>query len=367
MESAGLETRRDASGTLVGSRAGAHERPALVTGSHIDTVDGGGRFDGALGVLAAVELARVLAEAGHVLGHPLEIVDFTAEEPNPYGSSCVGSRAWAGTLDARLLELTDDAGETLATAIARAGADAERIADARRESGSIAAYVELHIEQGALLEQAALDVGVVSGIVGIRRLKVTATGQAAHAGTTPIDSRRDALATAAEIVLAVEAEARATERELIGTVGRLVAEPNAPNIVPSYVELSFELRSLDDSQLDDGLTRIQEAGQAAAGERGVAVTFEPLSQLAPAPSDPRIISALEDGARAAGAQARTMPSWGGHDASQIATIAPVGMLFAPSRDGLSHHAEEWTSPEQCERACRSLLAGLVTLDDRLAR
>ena len=242
MESAGLETRRDASGTLVGSRAGAHERPALVTGSHIDTVDGGGRFDGALGVLAAVELARVLAEAGHVLGHPLEIVDFTAEEPNPYGSSCVGSRAWAGTLDARLLELTDDAGETLATAIARAGADAERIADARRESGSIAAYVELHIEQGALLEQAALDVGVVSGIVGIRRLKVTATAQAAHAGTTPIDSRRDALATAAEIVLAVEAEARATERELIGTVGRLVAEPNAPNIVPSYVELSFELR-----------------------------------------------------------------------------------------------------------------------------
>ena len=366
MEAANLVTRRDSAGTLVGSRVGRRELPALVTGSHIDTVEGGGRFDGALGVLAALELARVLDEARHTLAHPLEVVDFTAEEPNRYGSSCVGSRAWVGTLDSRLLGLTDDTGEALATAIARAGADAEQIDEARRGPGSIAAYVELHIEQGPVLEREGVDVGVVSGIVGIRRVKATAVGRAAHAGTTPIGARSDALATAAQIVLVVEAEARAAEGELIGTVGRLVAEPNAPNIVPGHVELSLELRSLDESRLDASLARIEEASQAAGAERGVAVSFELLSHLAPAPSDSRVVAALEDGARAAGVPARMMPSWGGHDASQIATIAPVGMLFAPSRNGLSHHADEWTSPEHCELACRSLLAGLVLLDERLA-
>ena len=317
-------------------------------------------------MLAGVEFVRALADAGHELAHPLEIVDFTAEEPNAYGSSCVGSRAWAGRLDRRLLEQTDDAGEALSAAIVRSGADVARLGEARRDDGSIAAYAELHIEQGPELERDELDVGAVSGIVGIRRLRAVATGRSSHAGTTPIDARRDALATAAEIVLAVEREARDAQGALIATVGRLLAEPNAPNVVAGHVELSFEVRSLDEARLDESLARIASAATEAGVDRGVDVAVTALSQLAAVRADPRIVAALEDGASAAGARVRRMPSWGGHDASQIATIAPIGMLFAPSRDGISHNAEEWTSPEQCERACRSLLAGLVLLDERLA-
>ena len=366
MNAAGLVTRRDSAGTLIGSREGARALPALVTGSHIDTVDAGGRFDGALGVLAALELARALAAAGYQLAHPLEVVDFTAEEPNAYGSSLIGSRAWAGTLEERLLALTDDTGEPLSAALARAGGDVARLGEARRAEGSIAAYVELHIEQGPVLERANLDVGVVSGIVGIRRMRAVATGQASHAGTTPIDSRHDALGSAAEIVLAVEQEARRADGELIATVGRALVEPNAPNVVPGRVELSFELRSLEEGLLDEALGRIELTAMEAGVERGVEVAFMPLSRIEPVPADARVIAALEEGAEAASAQVRQMPSWGGHDASQVGSIAPIGMLFAPSRDGVSHNADEWTSPEQCELACRSLLAGLVLLDERLA-
>ena len=359
MEEAGLATRRDAAGSLIGHRPGTRDLPLLVVGSHIDTVHGAGRFDGALGVLAAVEIARVLGSSGYELSHPLEVVDFTGEEPNRFGSSCVGSRAWAGRLDARLLALTDPRGETLAEAMGRAGANSERVSEAVRESGSLAAYVELHIEQGPVLEKNELD-------VGIRRIRARLTGQPSHAGTTPIGRRRDALAAASELVLAVEHEAREAAGELIGTVGRVLVEPNAPNVVPGFVELAFEVRSLDETRLDAAIERIETAGKEAGAARGVDVVFDVLSELPSVVADPRVRSALENGAIEAGSRMMTMPSWGGHDASQIAHIAPIGMLFAPSRDGLSHHHDEWTTPEQCANAGRALLAGLVVLDERLA-
>ena len=366
MEEAGLSTRRDLAGSLIGYRPGTRDLRPLVVGSHIDTVHGGGRFDGALGVLAAVEIARVLARAGHELVHPLEVVDFTGEEPNRFGSSCVGSRAWAGRLDARLLALTDERGESLAHAMGRAGADVERVSEAVRAVGSLAAYIELHIEQGPVLEADELDVGVVNGIVGIRRIRARLSGQPSHAGTTPIDRRHDALAAASELVLAVECEAREAAGELIGTVGSALVEPNAPNVVPGFVELAFEVRSLDEARLDTAIERIETAGKQAGAERGVDVDFDVLSELPSVAADPRVVSALEAGAIAAAGRTMTMPSWGGHDASQIAHIAPVGMLFAASRDGLSHHRDEWTTPEQCANAARALLAGLVFLDERLA-
>lgn len=366
MEAAGLSTRRDAAGSLVGHLPGAGGVAPIVVGSHIDTVEGGGRFDGALGVLAALELARVLAASGHRLSRPLEIVDFTAEEPNAYGSSCIGSRAWAGTLDAKLLAQTDGRGESLADAMGRAGANVDELASARQAAGSIAAYLELHIEQGPVLEQERADVGVVSGIVGIRRVHARVVGRPAHAGTTPIGLRHDALAVASELVLAVEREAHDAAGELIGTVGRLSVEPNAPNVVPGLVELAFEVRSLDEQRLDAALHRIEEASAAAGAARGVKVSFSVLSQLRAIDAAPPVIAAFEAGAEAVGAKAIAMPSWGGHDASQVAHVAPVGMMFAPSRDGVSHHADEWTSPEQCANAGRVLLAGAVILDERLA-
>ena len=366
MEEAGLSVRRDAAGSVVGSIGGAQDIPPIALGSHIDTVEGGGRFDGTLGVLAAVEVARTLADAGETLDHPLEIIDFTAEEPNPYGSSCVGSRAWAGSLDQRLLELTDVAGETLADALPRGGGDPARIDEARREPGSLAAYLELHIEQGPVLERDDVAVGIVTGIVAIKRVSVILTGHASHAGTTPMDARRDALAAAAELVLAVESAGVASGGELVATVGKAHIEPNAPNVIAGRVEVSVEVRSLARELRDPALGGICEAARAAAGSRQVEVEIRPLSELAPAVADERIIQALESGCASIGATSRRLPSWGGHDASQVAQIAPFGMLFAPPRDGLSHHADEWTSPEQCATAADALLVGLLELDKMLS-
>lgn len=227
MACAGLSVRTDEAGNLIGVRSGKigvrsgknEGLPSLVLGSHTDTVPGGGRFDGALGVLAAVEVARTLHEAGESLMHPLEVVDFTAEEPTDQGPSMIGSRAWAGTLDERLLAARDARGLTLAEALERAGGDATRIQAARRLPGTIAAYLELHIEQGVELARSGVEVGIVTGIAGIARHIVVFEGEAAHSGTTSMETRRDALAAAAELILAVERHARASERELVATAG----------------------------------------------------------------------------------------------------------------------------------------------------
>ncbi len=366
MEETGLAVRRDAAGTVIGSTPGARDLRPIALGSHIDTVEGGGRFDGALGVLAALEVVRTLADAGEALDHPLEIVDFTAEEPNPYGSSCIGSRAWAGTLDERLLGLTNAGGETLADALPRAGGDPNRIDEARREPGSIAAYLELHIEQGPVLEREGVAVGIVTGIVAIRRVSVILSGHASHAGTTPMDVRRDALPAAAELVLAVERAASTSNGELVATVGRAHIEPNAPNVVPGRVELSLEVRSLAHELCDATLDGIGEAARAAAEARRLDVEVRQLSELTAATADERVVQAFEAGCASIGARALRLPSWGGHDASQVSLIAPFGMIFAPSRDGLSHHADEWTSPDQCAMAADALLAGLRELDRSLS-
>lgn len=360
MAAAGLDVHGDAAGNLVGRRAGAEALPPIVLGSHVDTVRGGGRFDGALGVLAAIEVVRALS--AEPLRHPIEVVDFVAEEPTDYGPSTVGSRAWAGMLDETLLAARNADGETLAEALPRAGADLAHLAEARRESGSIAAYLELHIEQGDELERAGLDVAVVTGIVGIDRYTVVLDGEAAHSGTTPIRRRRDALAGAAEVVLGVEQEARAQPGKLVGTVGRLDVEPNAANVVPGRAELVLELRALGRDALEETAARVRALVEDLCARRGLGVETSLLSRVPPAHADPDVLEALERGCAAAGRSCTRLPSWAGHDASQIAQIAPFGMLFAPSRGGVSHHPDEWTSPEQVEAATDALLAGVRELD-----
>jgi N-carbamoyl-L-amino-acid hydrolase len=358
MEEAGLEVRRDTAGNLIGRVAGRRALPAIATGSHTDTVLGGGRFDGPLGVLASLEVARALADAGAQLEHPLEVVDFVGEEPNRYGSSTVGSRAWAGTLDERLLAHTDAAGESLRDALPRAGANVARLAEARRAPGELAAYVELHIEQGPVLEREGLDVAIVSGIVAIRRLRIVLDGAAAHSGTTGMDVRRDALAAAAE------GEARSADGEALATVGCAVVEPNAPNVVPGRVTLVLEARALDGDVVEHVLERIVGAGRAAAGARGVVLSATPLSEVAAARADPAVVEALVRGCEAEGITWRRLPSFAGHDASQISLICPFGMLFAPCRDGVSHHPDEWVEPASASRAAQALLAGILALDAR---
>jgi N-carbamoyl-L-amino-acid hydrolase len=363
MAEAGLETRWDAGGNLIGRRGGSGA--ALVLGSHTDTVPGGGRFDGALGVMAALEVARALAEAGEELAHPLEVVDFLAEEPSDYGVSTVGSRAWAGTLSDPLLEQTNDAGETLREALPRSNADPARLAEARRHPAEIAAYLELHIEQGPVLETDRLDVAAVTGIVGIRRVLFVVEGVAAHSGTTPMALRRDALAGAAEVVLAVERTARHTDGALVATIGKATVEPNAANVVPGRVELLTEFRSLDAGLVETAIDSVRAAAEATAAARGLRAETRPVSDMRAAHADPRVLAALEQGFDSIGATHTRLASGAGHDASQVALLAPFGMLFAPSRGGVSHHPDEWTEPSQVTRAAEAFLAGIRAVDRAL--
>ncbi|HEY3229614.1 MAG TPA: Zn-dependent hydrolase, partial [Roseiflexaceae bacterium] len=231
MREAGLNAVVDAAGNLIGRRAGEAVRPTLMIGSHTDTVPGAGRFDGMLGVLAGIAVARALDGHGAQSRHPLEIVDFLAEEPTPFGVSCIGSMGMAGALDHALLDRRDEDGRTLAAALEAVGGRPDASATAARHAGEIAAYLELHIEQGRVLEQAGAPLGAVRGIVGIRRAALRLAGRPDHAGTTPMALRHDALAAAAETVLAVERIARTTG-DAVATVGALRVSPNQENVVP---------------------------------------------------------------------------------------------------------------------------------------
>src|SRR6202165_4517160 len=248
MSEAGLKVTRDTAGNLVGTLAGGRG-PALVTGSHTDTVSGGGRFDGPVGVLGAIEVARCIRDSGRKLRHELRVVDFLGEEPNDFGLSCVGSRAVAGTLTADHLATRDPSGRTLGEALASTGSDPQRIVEAAWARDSVSAFVELHIEQGPVLEQARVPIGIVSGIAGIERVVATFDGQADHAGTTPMGTRHDALCAAADAVLAIERLAAQGEGG-VGTAGRIEVLPGALNVIPAQAQLWAEFRSVDGAWLD---------------------------------------------------------------------------------------------------------------------
>lgn len=347
---AGLSVRIDAAGNLIGRREGRRcDAPAILIGSHSDTVPGGGRFDGIAGVLAALEAARALDERGIALAHPLEVVDFLAEEPSEYGLSCVGSRGMAGALGERELALTGPGGETLAAAIARMGGAPERIATARRDD--VLAYIELHIEQGTVLEAARLDIGIVTAIVGITRLDIGFAGAAAHAGTTAMAIRHDAAVAAAEAVIAVRDIARDLARRdegyVVGTTGIVEVSPGAANVVPGGARLVVDLRA-ETIELQDLLRRRLETRLAAiAGENGVALSrCAVLSHNGPVACDLRLRQLLADSAAALGCGATAMASGAGHDAAFVARIAPAAMLFIPCRGGRSHCADEWSEPNE---------------------
>jgi N-carbamoyl-L-amino-acid hydrolase len=365
MADAGLQAGIDAGGNLVGRRPGQvpAARP-LVLGSHTDTVAGGGRFDGILGVLAAVEVARALREAGVGLRHPLEVIDFLGEEPNDFGLSMVGSRTLAGTLDPAGLQRQDPSGRSLADAIGAAGGDPGRLGDVRRAPGSVACYLELHIEQGRRLEQAGCPLGVVTAITGVTRYRVELQGRADHAGGTPMAERCDALAGAAQVIAAMER--LWIDGAGVGTVGRLTVSPNSINVIPETVTMWTDMRSLDGALLDARREAFAAQAGDVAGQRGLRAVIDLLSREEPVPADPAVGSALAEAAGRTGRPYLRLPSHAGHDANQMAKIAPVGMLFAPSRAGRSHCPEEWTEPDDIA-ACLAALAGaVIRLDTELA-
>lgn len=357
MRAVGLDVVRDGAGNVIGRLAGSEPGLApIALGSHTDTVPNGGRFDGALGVLAAIAAVRAVRGAGLALRHPLEVIDFAGEEATIAGGT-FGSRAMAGLLaDAALVAAAWD-GRPVAELLIAAGLDPAGVARAARPAGDLAAYLELHIEQGGALEAAGVPVGVVEGIVGIRRYVAHFQGAANHAGTTPLAQRRDALVMAAPLIGAVREVAEA--HQIVGTVGTVRVEPNAPNVIPGRVELGLEIRGLDEAVLDGAAAAI-EARAATAGGRLVEISRKEAVACAAI-----VVGAIEAGCAALGLGHRRMPSGAGHDAMCLAALAPVGMIFVPSAGGVSHAPDEWTAPEDCVAGARALLAALVELDTRL--
>jgi len=368
---AGLRVQTDAAGNLIGWRDGLQaDWPPLVSGSHTDTVVGGGRYDGMLGVVAALEVAQALHEAGIVLRHPFEVIDFVSEEPSDYGVSCVGSRALSGGLSAQMLASCNEHGETLAGAMVRMGYSPEDVPKVQRAPESTAAYVELHIEQGPVLESRGLAIGVVSSIVGIARVRVLVEGRADHAGTTPMHLRSDALVGAARLIECIHARASALDghpHSVVATVGRLALAPNVPNAVPARVEMVVEVRSDAVEVLDtfvDTVLRQSESGLLALRLRCQA---QPLSRTEPTACAEPVMAAMERAARALGHASLRLPSGAGHDAVCMAATGPVGMLFVPCLDGRSHCPEESITPAQLASGLEVLCQTIVELDHVLAK
>jgi beta-ureidopropionase / N-carbamoyl-L-amino-acid hydrolase len=369
-EAAGLAVSIDAGGNLIGRIPGTQEGlGALVTGSHSDTVPAGGRFDGMLGLLAALEAAQCFREQNISLLHSLEVVDFLAEEPSDFGLSCIGSRSWAGVLSESDLRRTLQSGLMLASAIDSVGGRSQELHRPLRDQNSVAGYLELHIEQGLVLGERNAAIGVVTAIAGIRRYEVTVEGRADHAGTTPMSLRRDALVGAAEVIRAVErlACSRAADSPyLVATVGKLSVEPNAANAVPGTAKMILEIRSTDDTALDDFEQTLWQQFEGELLDRKLRHRVVLQSKTSPTPCSGSIQAATEEASAAAGLASTRLPSGAGHDGVFVARLAPMGMIFVPCRDGRSHAPEEWAEPGDCANGTLVLAETLLRLDKTLS-
>ena len=361
MEEAGLSIRIDPAGNLIGRWDGEEPGlPALVTGSHIDTVPTGGHFDGALGVLAGLDVVRTLKATGRRLRHPLEVIAFADEE-----STMVGCKGMTGTASADPEDYTTSNGDPIAVNLERIGGHWPSLASARRDDTAIAAFLELHVEQGSVLESRGDAIGVVDGVVGQRRFSILITGQANHAGTTPMDLRQDALVTAADVVLAIEALAIRHPGDPVATVGRLQVWPNAANVVPGSVEMTVDLRDLSPQVLEELVDGLMQDLETIGERRQCSIAIEPQFEVAPTPADALVIEAIAASAADLGLSFSHLPSRASHDAQELGRRWPMGMIFVPSRGGFSHSAAEFTSAEQCRSGTAVLLEALRRLDQML--
>jgi N-carbamoyl-L-amino-acid hydrolase len=358
MRAAGLEVRVDAAGNIWGRRAGREAtRPPIVFGSHIDSVPEGGNFDGTVGSLGAIEVAQTMAERGLTTRHPLEVVIFQNEE-----GGTVGSRALVGEVSASDLNLTTKSGKTIGEGIGVIGGDVSRLAAAKRVPGDFTAYVELHIEQGGNLDAETLDIGVVEGIVGIGWWDVTIEGFSNHAGTTPMDQRRDAMRAAAQFTEMVNRVVTSVPGRQVGTVGRIQAFPGAPNVVPGKVTCSLELRELDAAKQAMLFDRIRGEAEAIGKALGTTFRYESTHHSAPALCDPRIQATVAASARELSLSSRALPSGAGHDAQHMAQLCPSGMIFIPSVGGISHSPKEFSRARDITNGANVLLATVLALD-----
>jgi allantoate deiminase len=361
MREAGLEVREDVAGNVIGRREGSDpEVPVVLAGSHVDSVPNGGDFDGPLGVLAAVEALQIMEERDLNTQRPIEVVAFTDEEGARFGFGMIGSRATAGILTPEDLDREDENGISIAQAMRDCSLDPERIGEAARREGSLHAYVELHIEQGKILENEALPVGVVTGIAGPVWLRLILEGEAGHAGTTPMGLRHDALSAAAAIIGTVEREAARTGTT-VGTVGQLELKPGGINIIPGHVSFSLDLRDIDQDVRNEVEVRISDEAARLCEERGIVLETQTLQRLPPVLCSDLVREAAKEACDALAFEPFELASGAGHDGMHLADLCPIGMVFVRSKDGLSHNPDEYSSREDCAAGAEVLYRTLLKL------
>jgi N-carbamoyl-L-amino-acid hydrolase len=360
MRDAKLDVSIDAAANIIGRRTGSEKLPPLLFGSHVDSVPQGGNYDGVVGSLGAIEVAHTLADNNITTRHPLEVVIFQNEE-----GGLIGSRAMDGELTERELDLVSRSGKTIREGIKYLGGDPNKLATIRRSRGDIAGYLELHIEQGGTLEKEKIDIGVVEGIVGINWWDVTVEGFANHAGTTAMNNRQDALLAAAKFIQAVNQVVTSVPGRQVGTVGRIQALPGAPNVIPGKVVLSLELRDLDAAKIKMLYEKIFAAAQDIGRSSNTRFSFAEINVNIPAPTDERIRGLIIEAAKELGLSTKLMPSGAGHDAQDMARLAPVGMIFVPSVRGISHSPLEFSRPADIMNGANVLLSTLLKVDQKL--
>ncbi len=361
MREAKLDVSIDVAGNIVGRRSGsdASLKPIMI-GSHIDSVPMGGRYDGQVGSMAAIEVARTLAEKGITLRHPLAVIIFQNEEGGTVGSTVLT----AGIAPERL-DVVTNSKKTIREGIKAIGGDPDKIAKPLMKKGDLAGYLELHIEQGGRLDQQKINIGIVEGIVGLRWFEITISGFANHAGTTPMDQRQDALLAAAKYVEAVNSAARSITGRQVATVGKIQAFPGATNVVPGQVVTSLDVRDLDPTKIAQVVDKIRESVKMIEAETGTKFEIKQTSSSEPAITDERFKSAIDASAKALGLTTFSLPSGAGHDAQEIADICPIGMIFIPSRAGISHSPKEFTEGSDITNGGNVLLQTLVRLDRQI--
>jgi len=358
LKKSGLEVSIDAAGNIIGKRKGKNPllKP-IAFGSHIDMVPDGGNYDGCVGSVGALEIIDVLNENNIVTNHPLQVIIFSNEE-----GSTTGSSAMAGGLSADELEMISQSGQTIAAGIRSIGGRPDSIASATRKKGDMAAFLELHVEQGGILEKENVQIGVVEGIVGIIHWDVTIEGFANHAGTTPMNMRRDALLAAAKFIVALNETVTSYEGRQVGTIGKIAVQPGAYNVVPGKAVLGMELRDLSYDKIVQIFHDIEKKAAAIAASTGTTISFQQKNAVKPALTDKNLQGSITQSAKALGFTYKNMPSGAGHDSQEMALLCPVAMIFVPSVGGISHSPKEFTKTTDMGNGANVLLQTILAID-----
>ena len=359
LKNLGLTVKVDYAANIIARKEGADKKlKPIIFGSHIDAVPNGGHYDGPLGVIGGIEALETILDNKIITSHPLELIIFTNEEGGVFGS-----RALAGKLNDDALEVKTASGFTNGEGVDRLGGDQRKIFDVVKSSNDYPAFVELHIEQGNILNKNNIDIGVVTGIVGLKWWDVTITGFANHAGTTPMDERKDPMIAAADFILLVKNIINEIPGNQVGTVGKIEAFPGAPNVIPGKVKLSLEIRDLDENKIDFLFNEIEKRAKLIALENETIISFSSIDiNASPALMDDQIQALIIDAANELNYSFKKMPSGAGHDAQDMAIIVPSGMIFIPSVDGISHSPKEFSSDEAVYKGTNILLNTILKLD-----